>query len=313
MMEMSVFPSSRWPMLALTGIVAFWACDEPRPGISDVPGPAPEVGAEKQQGGQPFDPTDAMTAAIQDEYHAQFTYARVLLDLGGDTGPFDNIMLAEEQHVGAIADLFASRHMDSPESEWDLTNVPSFSTQVEACIGGGQGEIDNIELYDDLLAFDLPQDVRDVFVSLQAASRDHHLPAFEGCSVIGGVEAMDMAIQDEYHAYYTYAKVLLDLGDITPFNSIVDAEAEHVGALAGLYDNRGLPVPASQWDLDNVPMFESRTEACGGGVQGEEENIALYDQLLPLEDLPGDVRMVFEHLRAASLYHHLPAFTLCGT
>lgn len=54
----------------------------------------------------------------------------------------------------------------------------------------------------------------------------------------------------------------------------------------------------------------SLADACEGAIQGEIENIALYDRLIPLiED--STVRQVLENLQAASRDRHLPAFRRC--
>ena len=124
------------------------------------------------------------------------------------------------------------------------------------------------------------------------------------------LEAMNAGIQDEFHAEFTYMKVLQRFGDVQPFYNILHAEERHSAAIARLFENYGLPVPGSRWTLDNVAAFGSLSEACEGGVAAELENIALYDELLTL-DLPQDVRNVFTNVRAASLENHLPAFQTC--
>lgn len=123
--------------------------------------------------------------------------------------------------------------------------------------------------------------------------------------------AMERAIQDEYHAENIYLRVMADFGEVWPFVNIVNAEERHSVAVAGLYRNRGLDVPASRWNLDNVPRFGSIPEACAAAVQAERENIALYDSFLAM-DLPNDVRNVFTNNRLASLQNHLPAFESCA-
>ena len=75
------------------------------------------------------------------------------------------------------------------------------------------------------------------------------------------VNAMAHAIQDEYHAEAVYQRILADLGEVWPFVNIVQAEGRHSEAVAGLYRNRGLEVPASEWNLDNVPRFNSLTRS----------------------------------------------------
>jgi hypothetical protein len=117
--------------------------------------------------------------------------------------------------------------------------------------------------------------------------------------------------QDENHAYWVYRRVMADFGSIRPFANIVYAEQQHADAIAGLLRARGWTVPPSVWSLDNAPRFESVAAACRGAAQAERDNIALYDELLS-QDLPDDVRQVFQNNRAASLNNHLPAFSQCG-
>ncbi len=126
------------------------------------------------------------------------------------------------------------------------------------------------------------------------------------------LDAMEITLQDEYRALEVYAAVIEDFGPVQPFVNIREAEARHAAAIEALYEARDLEVPASDWSPDNVPRYDSVGEACEAGVEGEIENIALYDEALAL-DLPDDVRDVFEALRRASLDSHLPAFEACAT
>lgn len=125
------------------------------------------------------------------------------------------------------------------------------------------------------------------------------------------VGLLDRAIQDEYRAENIYLRVLADHGSVTPFRTIVYAEERHSQALGWLFMSRGLAVPLSAWDLDNVPAFASVAEACAAGVAAEQENVSMYDDFLA-RVLPPDVRTVFTNNRAASLERHLPAFTACS-
>ena len=123
----------------------------------------------------------AMEVAIQDEYKAKLVYVQVMEDFGM-VPPFSNIIFAEERHSEALARLFEARGMDVPQSQWDPTQVPSFSSLSEACRAGVTAEIENAEIYQGYLDLDLPADVRKVFENNQAASLERHLPAFERCS-----------------------------------------------------------------------------------------------------------------------------------
>lgn len=121
-----------------------------------------------------------MTVAIQDEYHAEAVYLKVLEE-HGDVLPFFNIVVAEVRHSTSIGGLFANRGWSVPASEWMSDNVPGFTTLAQACAAGVEAELANIALYDELLERDLPTDVRRVFENVRAASLNAHLPAFEQC------------------------------------------------------------------------------------------------------------------------------------
>jgi len=124
------------------------------------------------------------------------------------------------------------------------------------------------------------------------------------------LNAMNLAIQDEYHAEAVYARVIADFGDAQPFYNIINAEQRHSEAVGRVFTNHDLPVPASEWNLGNVPGFLTLPKACEAAVEAELANIALYDQFLTL-DLPQDAHNVFTNIRAASLEKHLPAFQAC--
>jgi hypothetical protein len=274
------------------------------------------------------DPTEALGLAIQDEYRVERTYARVLTE-HGDIGPFDHVVLAEQKHINALTGLYTTRGLNAPSDPWQPEDIPSFATLRLACEAGVALEEANVALYDGLLTGELPADVRTVFLNLQAASRDHHLPAFQLCVAQQEVpeeppaeppteppeesdlyDRLGLAIQDEYRTEGTYAKVLTEHGDVSPFDRVVIAEQKHINALTALYAVREWPVPGSDWQPEDIPSFATLRLACEAGVALEEANVALYDGLLTGE-LPADVHTVFLNLQAASRDHHLPAFALC--
>jgi hypothetical protein len=124
------------------------------------------------------------------------------------------------------------------------------------------------------------------------------------------VEALMMALQDEYKAWSVYDQVVTDLGPAWPFTNIQRAEENHIAALVTLFDRYGLDVPLNEW-ADNVPSFDTLAEACEAGVQAEIDNAALYDELLSMVDNP-DIIRVFSALQQASQTKHLPAFERCA-
>jgi hypothetical protein len=93
------------------------------------------------------------------------------------------------------------------------------------------------------------------------------------------VRALSETLDDEYKARETYAKVIRDFGEVRPFINIVKAEARHALALLNLFEKYGVSPPANRW-AGKAPRFSSVHEACIAGVQGEIENVALYDRVL---------------------------------
>ena len=120
------------------------------------------------------------------------------------------------------------------------------------------------------------------------------------------VEALLMALDDEYKAWSVYDQVIDDFGNVRPFTNIQRAEEKHIAALVNLFEAYGLKVPENEW-AGNVPSYETLSDACAAGVQAEIDNADLYDQLFDMADNPDIVR-VFTSLQQASLTKHLPAF-----
>lgn len=123
------------------------------------------------------------------------------------------------------------------------------------------------------------------------------------------VADLHAALDDEYKARATYARVIEDFGPVRPFVNIVEAEGRHVAAILRLFHRYGLPVPEDPWP-GAVPRYGSPAEACRAGVDAEIENGALYDRLLAGTTRP-DVLEVYRNLQRASQEHHLPAFRRC--
>lgn len=123
------------------------------------------------------------------------------------------------------------------------------------------------------------------------------------------VEALNAALDDEYHAYATYDQVVRDLGEVRPFINIRDAEARHIEALRSLFDRHGVPVPGNGWP-GKVKRYQRVRDACADAVDAEIANAALYDRLIGSTDRE-DLLAVFGNLREASQARHLPAFQRC--
>lgn len=124
------------------------------------------------------------------------------------------------------------------------------------------------------------------------------------------VEALNLAINDEYKAKATYQNVIDKFGGVRPFSSIINSEENHINELKALFNKYDLDIPEDDW-YEKVPEFSSITEACEGGVQAEIDNANLYDELFSMVDNQ-DITEVFTSLRDASRNNHLPAFERCG-
>jgi len=128
---------------------------------------------------------NVLVEAINDEYKARATYRQVIRTFG-EIRPFTNIVEAEGRHIEALVTLFSKYSIAVPEDDWDA-RVQRPQSVVEACRVGVQAEIDNAAMYDRLL--DATQDyadVQQVLRQLQRASKENHLPAFQGCAEGGG-------------------------------------------------------------------------------------------------------------------------------
>jgi rubrerythrin len=117
------------------------------------------------------------------------------------------------------------------------------------------------------------------------------------------------ALNDEYKARAFYRLVIKTFGPIQPFVNIVEAEDTHARALERLCERYGIPLLADKWDRTLRPPA-SVLEACRAGIEGEIENIAMYDRFLHGTKEP-EVQALFQQLQARSRDAHLPAFERC--
>lgn len=127
----------------------------------------------------------ALRAALEDEYHAEATYAAVIATFG-EVRPFINIIEAERRHAAQ-----ARLQMDRLGISYDPTNpflgiLSAPASVLAACEQGVEAELKNIALYDKLLPTIVDPEVRETLTQLQSASRDKHLPAFQRCVDRGG-------------------------------------------------------------------------------------------------------------------------------
>jgi hypothetical protein len=117
------------------------------------------------------------------------------------------------------------------------------------------------------------------------------------------------ALNDEHKARAFYRLVIKTFGPVRPFVNLVEAEDAHAGVLEALCVRYGIPLPSDNWETKLQPP-SSVLDACRAGVQGEHDNITMYDRFLRETDEP-EVRALFQRLQARSREAHLPAFERC--
>jgi len=117
------------------------------------------------------------------------------------------------------------------------------------------------------------------------------------------------ALNDEYKARAFYRLVIKRFGPVRPFINIVEAEDTHAKALETLCARYKISLPADDGETTLQPPV-SVLEACLAGVEGEHDNIALYDRFLRETKEP-EFRALFQRLQARSRDAHLPAFERC--
>ena len=118
-------------------------------------------------------------------------------------------------------------------------------------------------------------------------------------------EMLLYAIQDEYLANKKYGMIMDEYGQQRPFSNIKKAEERHISMLKTALSNNKIEIPKDE-SSGIVKLPEGLKEAYKAGVEAEIENIAMYERFLQ-QELPKDVRQVFESLKDAS-ENHLRAF-----
>lgn len=118
----------------------------------------------------------AMSDAINDEYHAYAFYNAVIAKFGA-IAPFTNIARAEASHIEALKTLFIRYGLPVPADPY-VGKIEAPATVQAALQAGIDAEIANVALYDKFNAVTQP-DIQFVFQQLRDASQTKHLPAFQ--------------------------------------------------------------------------------------------------------------------------------------
>lgn len=137
---------------------------------------------EPEQSLLPIEVQEAVLEALlgpEGEYAAYATYAAIL-DEYGNVNPFANIMASEARHIDALKEILDQYEVSYPADNPYLGTIQAPESLAAAAQAGVDAEIANVALYEGQLeaVADYP-DIVKVFVNLQAASQEQHLPAFQ--------------------------------------------------------------------------------------------------------------------------------------
>jgi len=113
------------------------------------------------------------------EYAAYATYDAIL-DEYGNVNPYANIMAAETRHIDALKQILDQYDVAYPTENPYLGMIEVPKSLAVAAQAGVDAEIANVALYNEQLeAVEDYPDIVAVFVNLQRASQEQHLPAFQ--------------------------------------------------------------------------------------------------------------------------------------
>ena len=125
------------------------------------------------------------------------------------------------------------------------------------------------------------------------------------------VNALNLAIQDEFKALATYQKTVKQFGEVRPFTNIIDSEQQHIDALKLLFERYEIAVPQPEVTENDITLPDTLSDVCSAAVQAEIDNNDLYQSLLITQLEHSDLKQTFENLARASIENHLPAFERC--
>lgn len=123
---------------------------------------------------------EALQRAVLEEYGALNTYQAVIAQFGA-VQPFSAIARSEQQHVNALLRQATRAGVAAPVNP-GLAVSPEWGSVADACQTGVDAEIADAALYDELFQVTDNAELVRVYTNLQAASLNHHLPAFEACN-----------------------------------------------------------------------------------------------------------------------------------
>jgi hypothetical protein len=139
--------------------------------------------------------TEIVLAALMGpdgEYAAAASYEAVL-DKYGSVEPYATIYQAELRHIDALIRQLQRLGEPVPSNPY-TGKIKAPGDLVTAAKAWAEGEILNVELYDDLIAKTTNANLLKVLGNLRRASLESHLPAFEWAAENGGTLTADQML-----------------------------------------------------------------------------------------------------------------------
>ena len=118
------------------------------------------------------------------EYAAAAHYQAVL-DAFGDVEPYKTIKASEDRHIEALIRQLSRFGVDVPDNPY-MGRLQAPADLETAAREWAEGEIANVEMYDDLIVQATDDRLINVLENLRRASLEQHLPAFEAAAANGG-------------------------------------------------------------------------------------------------------------------------------
>lgn len=161
-----------------------------QPEVADEPEAATEPQSDESvavQADEPMTDVDIVMVALMGpdgEYAAAASYLAVIEEYGA-VEPYATIYEAELRHISALQRQLERLGVAVPENPY-LGEIDAPSNLQAAAEAWAEGEILNVELYDNLLAATDDPQLTKVLGNLRRASLESHLPAFESAALAGG-------------------------------------------------------------------------------------------------------------------------------
>ena len=123
------------------------------------------------------------------EYAASAMY-KAVIDKFGQVEPYVTIRAAEERHIAALVRQLDRYGVKVPANPY-LGAVTAPVKLQNAAEAWAIGEIENVAMYDNLLAKSSDSNLNRVLTNLRASSQNSHLPLFKAASENGGTLTLE--------------------------------------------------------------------------------------------------------------------------